>query len=266
MQKEDFAPMLRLCALGARICYSSQSLDDILEDNRVNGDGVIKYLENIFKMGHYSVFSHDFKYFYGIEQNYKFKSVKTDEAIGLSARHFLETQNCFPYDCSDLPKINNIEIIKQTINDVINVSLLYKSKEQDGWAVVYIDGVTRITSHQLVRYSSLNFSQRSQRYCSEKNNTFMFPNNSYVIDTNASLKARGIIEQSYISAAKAYSELLELGIKKEDARYVLPQSMKTSLLMSGTLKQIEHFINQRKEKFAQDEIRKLAIAVEEVLN
>jgi flavin-dependent thymidylate synthase len=266
MQKEDFTSMLRLCALGARICYSSQDIDELLNDNRVNGDGVIKYLENIFKMGHFSVFSHAFKYYYKIDPPNKFKSVVTKNSVGLSARHFLEEQQQFPYDTSDLLNLNKIEIIKQTINENIIASLLYKSKEEDGWAVIHVDGISRITSHQLVRYSSLNFSQRSQRYCSEKNNKFLLPNNDYINDANIAIKSKQLFEQSYSSSMDIYNKLIEMGVRKEDARYVLPQAMNTSLLMSGTIKQINHFITQRKEKFAQDEIRKLAIAVEEVLN
>lgn len=268
MTKEDFESSLRLCALGARICYSAQTIDEILEDERVNGDGVIKYLENIFKMGHFSVFSHDLKYFYNTEDDYKhrFKSIKTNDAIGLSARHFLEEQTDFPYSVSDLPRINKIEIINQSINGSISVSLLHKTEEQDGWAVLHVDGISRITSHQLVRYSSLNFSQRSQRYCSEKNNVFLLPNCDYIKDENIAAKTNAIFKQSYESAAKTYEELLSLGIKREDARYVLPQSARTSLLMSGSLKQINHFITERKSRFAQDEIRDLAITVEDALN
>lgn len=267
MQKEDFLPLMRIAALGARVCYSSQTLNEILDDDRVNGNGVLKYLENIHKMGHFSVFSHNFSYVNSNTSmpNNMFKSEWIDNnIIGLSARHYFEN-NEFNLNEQDVQKMFSIDSFAQEQNGTIDVNLIHLNRNYKGWAVIHIDGVTRITSHQIVRYTSLNFSQRSQRYCSEKDNFYKTPNLDYLSDERKH-EAIHLIQDACTNSVNIYKKLTELGIKKEDARYILPNSMNTSFLMSGTLENINHFISQRKEKFAQKEIRDLANCVEKVLN
>ena len=92
------------------------------------------------------------------------------------------------------------------------------------------------------------------------------PNNDYINDDKKRIKAYELFNKSFLASKKDYDDLVELGVKKEDARYVLPQAMNTSFLMSGTLKNINHFIVQRKDKHAQAEIRSLANCIEKVLN
>ncbi len=57
---EDIANHLRLAALGGRICYSSDSVESIIEnDDRVNGDNVIEYLKRLTDKNHTSILSHN---------------------------------------------------------------------------------------------------------------------------------------------------------------------------------------------------------------
>jgi len=50
-------------------------------------------------------------------------------------------------------------------------------------------------------------------------------------------------------------------IVKEDARFVLPQSCTTSIIVTGNFQALLYFINLRSSKYAQKEIRNVAIEI-----
>jgi thymidylate synthase (FAD) len=56
----------------------------------------------------------------------------------------------------------------------------------------------------------------------------------------------------------AYEDLVAAGIPKEDARYVLPSSIKTKLVMTINARSLMHVVWQRTALQAQWEIRELA--------
>jgi len=60
------------------------------------------------------------------------------------------------------------------------------------------------------------------------------------------------------NAWKAYSELLELGLKPEDARFVLPNACTTTITVSGNFREWRNFLTLRLSPRAQWEIRGLA--------
>jgi hypothetical protein len=63
---------------------------------------------------------------------------------------------------------------------------------------------------------------------------------------------------AYLDAELAYSKLISLGMKKEDARYVLPNAATTSLYVTGNFQAWKDFINLRSGKEVQWEIREVA--------
>ena len=55
-----------------------------------------------------------------------------------------------------------------------------------------------------------------------------------------------------------YQELLALGVKREDARFVLPEGTQTELIVTGNLQAWLDFVKLRADKHAQWEIRRVA--------
>ena len=84
-------------------------------------------------------------------------------------------------------------------------------------ATFHVSGISRVCSHQFVRSKHLDFLQRSQRYCKEEDAEVVYPSNG-----NGE-----IYEEVYSSALDAHRELLARGVKKEDARFVLPEATTT---------------------------------------
>ena len=56
----------------------------------------------------------------------------------------------------------------------------------------------------------------------------------------------------------AYDTLLKLGLKPEDARFVLPNACTTTITVSGNFREWRNFLTLRLSPRAQWEIRKLA--------
>lgn len=125
-----------------------------------------------------------------------------------------------------------------------------------------VSGITRQTTHQLVRHRIASFSQQSMRYVNMKNAKFDVPEyhiHEYIFgDANT---------QSYRSTtlsslqATVYDSLIGRGEKPEDARRVLPIGTKTNIVFTMNLRSLMNFLGERRCILAQGEIRKLATKV-----
>jgi len=118
-----------------------------------------------------------------------------------------------------------------------------------------IEGVSRVTTHQLVRHRIASFSQQSQRYVSHTEHfTSIMP------DTIAEHPdARQIFAFMSETVHKAYAQLVELGIPPEDARYILPNATETKIIMTMNARELLHFFALRCCQRAQWEIREMSI-------
>ena len=121
------------------------------------------------------------------------------------------------------------------------------------YATFKVKGISRACSHQFVRSKHLDFLQRSQRYCSEKDVIFIYPYE----DPN--------VQQHFDTSLELYKQLLLKGTKKEDARFVLPEATCTELIVTGNLQAWLDFINLRSGKEVQWEIRNVARSINNIL-
>lgn len=114
-----------------------------------------------------------------------------------------------------------------------------------------IEKISRACTHQLVRHRIASFSQQSQRYITVKrlNERIVTPKS---INKNKDFET--LIKQ----ASEAYQKLVEQEIPREDARFVLPNAVESSLLMTMEGKSLMHFLGLRTCNRAQWEIRELA--------
>ncbi|MCX7970305.1 MAG: FAD-dependent thymidylate synthase [Negativicutes bacterium] len=116
-----------------------------------------------------------------------------------------------------------------------------------------VEGVSRALSHQLVRHRLASYSQQSQRYVAADQPTVVVPPT-----IEAQPEALVVFRQLVEAAASAYRKLTELGIPREDARYVLPNAAETKLVMTMNARELRHFFRLRCCRRAQWEIRHLA--------
>lgn len=118
-----------------------------------------------------------------------------------------------------------------------------------------IEGISRVTSHQLVRHRIASYSQQSQRYVSHKDEYTSIMPDSIAVNADA----RRIFAFMAETVHRAYAELVELGIPPEDARYILPNATETKLVMTMNARELLHFFGLRCCRRAQWEIREMAV-------
>lgn len=127
-------------------------------------------------------------------------------------------------------------------------------------ATFRIEGISRSCLAQLTRHRMASFSVMSQRYCEiEGDDWYVIPPS--VIEAGEEAAFCALAEK----AAKAYHRLLAKGVKKEDARFLLPEATKTILIMTINARSLMNFLSLRLDKSAQWEIRELAEQIEQVL-
>ena len=131
------------------------------------------------------------------------------------------------------------------------IRLGHESVLEHAVATFYIDGISRVCSHQLVRHRLCSFTQESQRFveCADE---------WYVPGSLRVGPAKDVVEDIIESAYSSYRKLVDLGIPREDARYVLPGAMLTRLVMTANFRELRHIIRLRASPQAQEEIRALA--------
>lgn len=115
-----------------------------------------------------------------------------------------------------------------------------------------IEGISRVTSHQLVRHRMASYTQQSQRYVSLKGLNYITP---ATITSRAALKAK--YQEMVEAAHKLYLEMQEAGVPAEDARYVLPSAVETRLVMTMNGRELIHASSLRMCLRAQWEIVQL---------
>jgi len=121
-------------------------------------------------------------------------------------------------------------------------------------------GASRSFTHQLVRHRIASFSQQSQRYVDESEFNYIVP--PEIAGNEAALNLyREFIE----SSRQTYARFRELGIKKEDARFILPNALESQIVFSANFREFRSVFNLRLEKAAQWEIRRVCLEMLKVL-
>lgn len=119
--------------------------------------------------------------------------------------------------------------------------------------------VDRGVSHEIVRHRIASFAQESTRYCNYSKDKFgneltfirpFFFENSARMDLwkNAMQRCEDI-----------YFDLLKTGAKPEEARSVLPNSLKTEIVMTANYREWRHFLLLRADEKAHPQMREVAL-------
>jgi thymidylate synthase (FAD) len=118
-----------------------------------------------------------------------------------------------------------------------------------------IEGISRVTTHQLVRHRVASFSQQSQRYVSHKE--------MFAVVVPPSIASHPEMGERFHAAVgelhRLYGVMVENGIPAEDARYILPNATETKIMATMNARELLHFFRLRCCERAQWEIRAMAV-------
>ena len=115
--------------------------------------------------------------------------------------------------------------------------------------------VDRGVSHEIVRHRLASYSQESTRYCNYSKDddiVFIYP---YWLDEATDNEWRWACG----TAERAYLDMLKKGATPQEARGVLPSSLKTEVIMTANLREWRHFLKLRTPISAHPQIREVAI-------
>ena len=111
-------------------------------------------------------------------------------------------------------------------------------------------------SHELCRHRPVSFAQESTRYVNyNKKGMQVIRPPFFEDDSTQYMIWLTAMEQT----EEWYNNLLELGARPEQARDVLPNSLKTEVVMTARLGEWIHFFDMRADEAAHPEMRELAI-------
>ena len=122
-----------------------------------------------------------------------------------------------------------------------------------GSATFLFEGISRSCTHQLVRHRLASFSQESQRYVDLSKGNWQ----PIVPDAvSANDEAMAELAEFWQIAEEKYAKLRGLGIRKEDARFLLPNAAETRIVATMNFAEWSNFLWLRAvDTAAQWEIR-----------
>ena len=117
-----------------------------------------------------------------------------------------------------------------------------------------IENVSRAFTHQFARHHvGVSFDQRSQRYVNEGKFNYITPP---AIEANDEIHEKFQAFMEYTS--RFYNEMVSAGIKKEDARSILPNACETKLIATINAQELFHIFGLRCCNRTQFEFRQVA--------
>lgn len=119
-------------------------------------------------------------------------------------------------------------------------------------------------SHELVRHRLASFSQESTRYCNYSNNRFG-GELRFLRPVNLPRELGPAWERAVKASETAYLALLVGGAKPQDARSILPNCLKTELVMTCNMREWRHFLQLRLATGAHPDMQLIARKIAAIL-
>jgi len=150
-------------------------------------------------------------------------------------------------------------------------SLIKKLKENNHGAMLEFGNfICRITtdrgvSHELVRHRLASYAQESTRYCNYGKNKF---NNELTfikpVEIDISKNEFKIWKSAMEAAEESYLTMIEEKVKPENARSVLPNSLKTEVVMKCNWRELLHMLDLRTSAAAHPDFRYVMNMIKDV--
>ena len=117
----------------------------------------------------------------------------------------------------------------------------------------------RGVTHEIVRHRIASYSQESTRYCNYSKDKFghnvTFVKPCYFAEDSIEYK---LWQDTMCYIENAYFRLLESGASPQEARSVLPNSLKTEIIITMNLREWRHFLKLRTSSAAHPQMREIA--------
>lgn len=238
-----------------RICYKSE--DKITEDSAKS------FVDRMIKSGHDAMLEHGtvyLKVFNVIENSELIDKYKSNKYSVV--KEGTEVYNCHGDilygSCKCITTNYRVLVENGWLDDLKYICKPTESHEKRITVHFVCD---RGVSHEFVRHRVMSFAQESTRYCNYSKDkfgnelTFIIPcwikdleEKSYLAHAEYHHTKEDASKQWYdvcMNSEFVYEDLIRLGWKPQEARAVLPNSLKTELVVTGFVSDWNHFFDLR---------------------
>lgn len=264
-EEYDLNHIFKFIELAGRTCYKSE--------DRITEDSAKEFVERMIKSEHNAMLEHGTMYLtvpntkvnkilviYGYERNPYSKVVWTNDYIYITTNYRVLVEHNWLCDLKYLSNPTSFHAKRTTVKFICD----------------------RGVSHEFVRHRVFSFAQESTRYCNYTKDKF---NNELTFIIPCWIK--DLKEGSYyayceyhhaendpckewfdvcMNAEHVYTELIEKGWKPQEARTILPNSLKTELIMTGFNSDWQHFFELRCALNAHPQAKELADMLKDKFN
>ena len=120
----------------------------------------------------------------------------------------------------------------------------------------------RGVTHEMVRHRIASFSQESTRYCNYSQDKFgnelTFIKPCFWEDGSENMR---LWEETMQNIEDTYNKMIAAGAKPEEARSILPNSLKTEIVVTMNMREWRHYFKLRTAPAAHPQIREVSIAL-----
>lgn len=123
-------------------------------------------------------------------------------------------------------------------------------------------------SHELVRHRIASYSQESTRYVNYESDDIQFIKPSKIKEFDLTSCGGTERNKEYLcwknacfDAESKYYDLRDLGVKPENARSVLPNCLKTEIVMTANIREWRHFLQLRTSPAAHPDMQVIAYMI-----
>lgn len=196
------------------------------------------------------------------------------QAFGIGPEHLVEFAGRTCYQSWDRPNAKTAEAGAYT-EHVIEVGHL--SVIEHASVSLFIGGVSRNCTHELVRHRHFSYSQLSQRYVPHAEQPVVEPPDLSSLPAETADAIRAVLDDAAETARDAYSKIILLlseeplsaewhpKRRRQLARAAVPGSVETQIVVTGNHRAWREFLPKRMSEAADAEIRQLATEIHSIL-
>ena len=283
VERIDEEDNLKRIELAGRVCYKSEK--------KITDDSALAFCKRIIDSGHTSVLEHS---------NVIVKvpvdiGIKILDAMGQYKRYFDRKSMLYADTCGSHSKhwiiSGNVRAWYETLNfgsniltfaddPILNVNYIGDDLTDLTPYVITADELTpaerlrhdrislriicdRGVSHEIVRHRVMSFSQESTRYAKYGKRGYTFIEPWWWNDQNGTIKHYMLSEMQH--SINVYQAMINDGATPQLARAVLPNQIKTELVVTATPLQWAEFLRLRMAKDAHPDMQRIAHLVRNAL-
>ena len=222
-----------------RTCYKSE--------DKITEDSAMKFFQGLVNRNHFAMLEHGTVYF-------RFPFQANEEAQDAISK-VMNSKYSFTKvgeDGSLYCTTNMRVLLEEVLNEYEDLINIYALEEADAnhirkYTAKFI--ISRGIANEFVRHRVLSFAQESTRYCNYMKDRFggelTFIRPEWLKGEGIDHEAEFVWLKAMSRSEKDYFDLVNLGVKPQNARGVLPLDLKTELVVTGTRYQWEDFLDLR---------------------